>query len=198
MSTTHAGSTPHARAHHSLTHSFIHTPYWIQSQVGYVHGRVVCLCHARVRTVVLRALSVCVLWCMWSLFSRVGLARVRVPWQSPAKSRTPTPRVDTSPPRSDHIHQHTTCPYSTDLPGGRAAKDPGAPLLSAVCVSLSSPQPPGSGAAKIRHTWMENYLRQMPETTCHKSLHLAGTAQLGKCRKTAQIQKLREDRRSPG
>ena len=48
------------------------------------------------------------------------------------------------------------------------------------CVSPSSQQPPGTGAAKIRKTprlpaRMENYLRQMPKTTFRKSLHLAGT-----------------------
>ena len=44
--------------HNTCAHSFIH-----QSQGG--HVRVVCLCHARVCTVVLRALSVRMLWCMW-------------------------------------------------------------------------------------------------------------------------------------
>ena len=114
-----------------------------------MHVRVVCLCHACVCTVVLRALSECTVVHVVP-FSRVGLARVGVPRQRPAKSRTPTLRVDTSPPRGDHIHQHTTCLSSTDLPGGRATEDPGAPLLSAVCVSPSSQQPPGSGAAKTR------------------------------------------------
>ena len=69
--------------------------------------------------------------------------------------------------------------------GGRTTKDPGAPLLSAVCVSPSPWHSPGSGAAKIRKTprlpaRMGNYLRQMSKTTCRKSLHLAGTPQLGK------------------
>ena len=42
-----------------------------------MHARVVCLCHARVRTVVLRALSVCTVVYVVP-FSRVGLARVGV------------------------------------------------------------------------------------------------------------------------
>ena len=83
------------------------------------------------------------------------------------------------------MHPHTTRLSSTDLPGGRPAEDPGAPLLSAVCVSPSSQQPPGSGAAKLRKNsgatrQVENYLPQMPKTTLRKSLHLAGTPQLGK------------------
>ena len=53
--------------------------------------RVSCACATRVFALWCCALSVCVLWCMWSLFSRVGLARVRVPWKRPAKSRTPQP-----------------------------------------------------------------------------------------------------------
>ena len=63
-----------------------------------------------------------------------------------------------------------TCPSSTDLPGGRSTEDPGAPLLSAVCVSPSSHQPPGPGAAKIRKT-----LRSYPpgwKTTGGKCLKL--------------------------
>ena len=39
---------------------------------------------------------------------------------------------------------------------------------------------------------MENYLRQMPKTTLRKSLHLAGTPQLGNAVKMAKIQFLVE------
>ena len=96
------------------------------------------------------ARSQCVYCGACGTFSRVGLARVGVPWQRPAKSRTPTQRVDTSPPRGDHIHHHTTSLSSTDPPVRRSTEDPGAPLLSVVCASTSSQQPPGCGAAKIR------------------------------------------------
>ena len=71
-----------------------------------------------------------------------------------------------------HMHPHTTRLSPTDLPGERPAEDPGAPLLSAVCVSPSSQQPPGSGAAKLRKT-----PRQPArwKTTCRKcpKLHCA-------------------------
>ena len=105
-----------------------------------------------------------------------------------------------APLRRDHIHHYTTCLSSTDLPGGRSTEDPGAPLLSAVCVSPSSQQPPGSGAAKIRKTTrlptrMENYKQQVSKTTCRKSLHLAGTPQLGKCLETASSQKKKKTAR---
>ena len=157
----------------------------------------------RVFTLSCCALSVSVLWCVWFLSgASESLGRGR------QNAAPPTLRVDTSPSRRDHTHTPTHHAVSVaHLPqtfqGERATKDPGAPLLSAVFVSSSPWQPPGSGAAKIRKTprlpaRMENYLQQMPKTICHKSLHLAGTPQLGKCRKTAQIQKLREDRRSAG
>ena len=64
-----------------------------------MHARAVCLCHARVRSVALRGLSVCTVVYVVPFFRVRGSARVRVPWQRPAKSRTPTLRVDTSPPR---------------------------------------------------------------------------------------------------
>ena len=66
------------------------------------------------------------------------------------------------------MHPHTTRLSSTDLPGGRPAEDPGAPLLSAVCVSPSSAaswiwsceeQKKNSGDARQ----VENYWRQMPK-----------------------------------
>ena len=95
------------------------------------------------------------------------------------------------------MHPHTTRLSPTDLPGRRPAEDPGAPLLSAVCVSPSSQQPPGSGAAKLRKNseatrQVENHLLQMPKTTLRKSLHLAGTPQLGNAVKMAKIQFLVE------
>ena len=124
-------------------------------------------CHARVVHCACAARSQCVYCGACGPFSRVGLPTVGVPWQRPAKSCTPTLRVDTLPPQEgDHMHQHTTSLSSTDLPGGRSTEDPGAPLLSAVCVSPSSQQPPGPGAAKIRKT-----LRGYPpgeKTTCGK------------------------------
>ena len=86
------------------------------------------------------------------------------------------------------MHRHTTRLSSTDLSGERPAEDPGAPLLTAVRVSPSPQQPPGSGAAKFRKTprlparW-KTTCRKCLKTTHGKTLHLAGTPQLGKCRK---------------
>ena len=114
---------------HSFTHLLGFRAKWATCT------RVSCACATRVFALCC-ALSVCVLWCTWSLFSRVGLARDRVLWQRPAKCRTPTLTVDTFPPRSDHVNQHTTCPPSTDLPVRRPAQNPEAPLLCAVRVSL--------------------------------------------------------------
>ena len=78
----------------------------------------------------------------------------------------PTLRVDTFPPRKDHIHPHATCLTPIDLPGRRPSEDPGAPLLRAVCVSPSSQQSPGSGAANSEAT------RQDGKNTCGKCLKL--------------------------
>ena len=153
-----------------------------------------CPCDARVCTAVQRTLSVCVLWCMQTLFSRVGLRRVTESFgRGRQKCRTPTLRVDTFPPRSDHVNQHTTClSFHRLSEGRRPAEDPGAPPLSAVCVSPSSQQPPGSGAAKTGKTpRLPTRLRKLHaanvKITCRKSLHLAGTPQLGKCRRKRPI-----------
>ena len=86
------------------------------------------------------------------------------------------------------MHRHTTRLSSTDLPGRRPAEDPGAPLLTAVCVSPSPQQPPGSGAAKNNKNSEATrqdgkLLAANVKTTCRKSLHLAGTPQLGKAAK---------------
>ena len=95
------------------------------------------------------------------------------------------------------MHPHTTRLSPTDLPGRRSAEDPGAPLLSAVRVSPSPQQPPGSGAAKFRKTprlparW-KTTCRRCLKTTLRKSLHQAGTPQLGNAVKMARIQALRE------
>ena len=141
-----------------------------------MHVRVMCLCHACtvVHVVPFRA---------WGQRVSESLGRGR-PRAAPQPSG-----VDTSPPRGDHIHQHTTSLSSTDLPGGRSTEDPGAPLLSAVYVSPSSQQPPGSGAAKIRKTL--RLPARMEKTTGGKcpKLHSANLStwrapsQPGKCRK---------------
>ena len=107
----------------------------------------------------------------------------------------PTQKVDTFPSRKDHIHPHTTYLSSTDLPRRRSTEDPGAPLICTVCVSPSSQQSPGSGAANARKTpklpaRMENNLPQMPNTKCRKSLHLAGTPQHENAVKKAKIPNL--------
>ena len=113
------------------------------------------------------ALSVCVLWCMWSLFAR-GVGACRSPGAEARRTpHFPTLRVDTFPPRRDHIHPHTTCLSSTDLQRKTSTEDPGAPLLCAVCVSPSSQQPPGSGAARSRKN---------SEATCQDGKLLAANA----------------------
>ena len=83
------------------------------------------------------------------------------------------------------MHRHTTRLSCTDLPGGRPAEDPGAPPLTVVCVSPSPQQPPGSGAAKNNKNSEATrqdgkLLAANVKTTCRKTLHLAGTPQLGK------------------
>ena len=98
--------------------------------------------------------------------------RIQVPWRSAATATPPTLRVDTHPlqggPTYTRTPQCLCCPSSTHLPGGRPAEDPGAPPLSAVRVSPSSQQPPGSGAAKSNKNseatrQVENYWRQVLE-----------------------------------
>ena len=102
-------------------------------------------------TVVLRALSVCGVVHV-VLLRASGSAASESLGRRRQNAAPPTLRVDTFPPHRDHIHHYTTCLSSTDLPGRRSAEDPGAPPLSAVYVSPSSQQPPGSGAAKDRKT----------------------------------------------
>ena len=93
-----------------------------------------------------------------------------------------------------HMHPHTTRLSPTDLPGGRPAEDPGAPLLCAVRVSPSSQQPPGSGAAKstlklrgyparmekLLAADVKNYMQQNPSTwrAPRNSENAAKTAQI--------------------
>ena len=114
------------------------------------------------------ALSVCMLWCMWSFHARGEVARLS-PSAENGRCRTPTLRVDTLP-----LQGGSTCtstpPASLPLtfPRWRPAEDPGAPLLSAVCVSPSPWQPPGSGAAKGRKTQRSPAKMR---TTCDKCLN---------------------------
>ena len=177
------------RATAPCIHSFIHSHTSLDLEPRGLRARA---CRVLVPRACLHggaARSQCVYCGACGTFSRVGLARVGVPWQRPARSRTPTLRVDTSPPRGDHIHHHTASLSSTDLPGRRSTEDPGAPLLSGVCVKpllsaasriWSCEDQKNSEAARQDE---KNYWRQMPKTTIRKSFHLAGTKQLGKCRK---------------
>ena len=105
-------------------------------------------------------------------FSARGVDAHPSPLAERGDGHTPTLRVDTHPlqggPTYTRTPQCLCCPSSTDLPGGRPAEDPGAPPLSAVRVSPSSQQPPGSGAAKSNKNsettrQMENYWRQVLE-----------------------------------
>ena len=145
------------------------------------------------------ALSVCVLWCMWSHTS--FLARGEIARPSPLAERsscyTPTLRVDTHTPTAgrDHIHLRSTLShlplFHRPFRGARPTKDPGAPLLSAVYVCPSPWMPLGSGTARIRKTQrltgrMENAWSQTLKTSCIKTLHLAGTPQNSKRRKNGQ------------
>ena len=110
---------------------------------------------------------------------------------------TPTPKGRRTP-TARCLHTHLPAPPSDatslppTIPGGRTTKDPGAPLLSAVC---ASPSP-------LAFSWIwscedQKKLRGYPpgwETSCGeclklhaaKSLHLAGTPQLGKCRENGR------------
>ena len=139
----------------SIQFNSILIPPWVESPGGYLRACAGCAGNARVRTVLLRALSVCVCVCVCSgacglFFTRGAQARLSPVAEAGRTPHSPTLRVDTFPPRSDHIHQHTTSPSSTDLPREKSTEDPGAPLLCAVCASPSSQQPPGSGAAKSK------------------------------------------------
>ena len=83
----------------------------------------------------------------------MGIRARLSPSAEAGRCRTPTLRVDTPPPQEGPTCTRT--PHSSlppTIPGGRTTKDPGAPLLSAVCVSPSPWHSPGSGAAKIRKT----------------------------------------------
>ena len=77
----------------------------------------VCLDNARVRTVLLRALSVCVLWCMWSFYARGDQPRLsplaeagRKPHPNRKGRHVPT----TQRPHTPATHTGLS---STDLPG---------------------------------------------------------------------------------
>ena len=147
--------------------------------------------------------------CMWTttFFARGELCEsvvprrgVDTPHPNPKGRRTPTARCL----HTHLLHHRPMRPlFHQPFRGGRSTEDPGAPLLSAVCVSPSPWHFPGSGAVKIRKK-----LRGYPpgwETTCGKclKLHAANLStwrvprNSGSCRKTAQIPKLRGNRRSP-
>ena len=106
----------------SFVRSFIHITPWI-SHGGHACGYTVCACDAGVRTRAQRALGVyaVVLWSFYRVWQKVR----------------PSPPEEDGRCRTPHTHQHATCLSSTDLPGWRSTEDPGAPLLSAVCVSPS-------------------------------------------------------------
>ena len=142
---THTNSrTRHGTQHvtvsliHSFTHSlihFIHLPPWFVRQGGYPCGCAVCACAAGA-CAVYGALSVSMLWCMWTLYARgrnIASESLSGGRQMPHSN----PRVDTLPPQEGPAcTQHTTCFTSTDLLRGRSVEDPRAPLLSAVAPHL--------------------------------------------------------------
>ena len=122
-----------------------------------VRLRGVCTWRARVRTSAVRSRRVCCDACGDTLlFPRVRRLRVGVPQRSTATA-APQPEGSTRSHRgrAPHTPTHHTVsvvPLPPTFPEERATKDPGAPLLSAVCVSPSPQQPPGYGAAKNRKT----------------------------------------------
>ena len=175
-------------------------PPWGVSQGGYLRGSVLHVCAVSACAQFVRStLSVSrgAMHVDDDLFRARGTLRVGcpsarrgvdTPHPNPKGRRTPTARCL----HTHFLHHRPMRPlFHQPFRGGRTTKDPGAPLLSAVCVSPSPLHSPGSGAAKIRKTprlpaRMGNYLRQMSKTTCRKSLHLAGTPQLGKCRENGR------------
>ena len=173
-----------------VAHYAWHIPLGIRAKEATCTS-VSCACATRVFARWCCALSVCVLWCMWSIFARGVSARVGVPRPRPAKNRTPTLRVDTTPPRGDHIHQHTTSLPSTDLPGwevhwgsrgSTALRSLCKPLLCLLDLELRRSEklrgyPPG---------W-NNYRQQMPQTTCCKSFLLAAPRNSENAARTAKI-----------
>ena len=128
----------------------------------------VCAGNARVCTVVLRALSVCVLWCMWSLFRAWGSGASESLGRGWQNAPSPTLRVDTFPPRKDHIHpQHHLPLFHQPFRGRELPRIPGLH-----CSAQSVQAPPLSSLLdlELRRTEkktqrlsarMENNLRQM-------------------------------------
>ena len=80
----------------------------------------------------------------------------------------PNPKGRHAPHRrkAPHAPAHHTPLFHQPFRGGRTTKDPGAPLLSAVCVSPSPWHSPGSGAAKTRKT--PRLPARDGKTTCRK------------------------------
>ena len=115
-----------------------------------------------------RALSVCVLWCMQSLFTAREDGVRRSPSAEVGRCRTPNPESRYAPTARELQTPHTLASLSPSFRGGRSTEHPGAPVLSAVCVSPSFQQPPGSGAATSNKNsgdarQVENYWRQLPK-----------------------------------
>ena len=143
--------------------------------------------------------SQCVCCGACGLFSRVRLRRVGVPGQRPADARHPTLRVDTLPPQGSYIHR-THLPHFHRLSeeevyrgsrGSTAQRSLCKPLLSAVSWIWSCEEQEKTQRLPAR---MEYYLLQMSKNTCRKSIRLAGTPQLLKCRKkTAGSQRERQE-----
>ena len=156
----------------------LHIPPWGVSQGGYLRGSVLHVCAVSAcAQIVQSTLSVScgAMQCGRRPFSRVGelcasvvpRRGVDTPHPNPKGRRTPTARC-----LHTHLlhHRPTRPPLHQPFQGGRKTRDPGAPLLSAVCVSPSAWHSPGSGAAKIRKK-----LRGYPpgcETSCGECLKL--------------------------
>ena len=116
-----------------------------------------------------RALNVCA---VVHVVTHSLSARGEIAHRSPSaeRGRKPHPNPEgRHAPTARELYTAHTCLTSIDLPRRRSTEDPGAPLLSAVCVSPSSQRPPGSGAAKSKKKnsgdarQVENYGRQVPK-----------------------------------
>ena len=97
-----------------ISFHFIHIPPWLVSQGGHVRAVAQCVRATPVSAHSCSALSVCVLWCMWSHTS----FHARGARPSPLAVHPNPKGRHTATAGRDHIHQHTFSVAS--LPGGEA------------------------------------------------------------------------------
>ena len=111
----------HSLLRHSLIHSFIHIPPWVESQGGYASAQTTCLCCTRGY-----ALSVCMYCGACGPFSARGAKARLSPLAEASQKLNPIPKGRPAPTaKVPHAPAHTLASLPPTFRGGGLLRIPG-------------------------------------------------------------------------